>query len=64
MEAKGSHDAETWTWTSDEKMGDKIMKGRFTMKIVSPTSYNFTYEMSDDGSKWTNLMDGKATKGK
>jgi hypothetical protein len=64
MEAKGSLDANTWTWTSDEKMGDKVMKGRFTMKIVSPTSYTFTYEMSDDGSKWTNLMDGKATKGK
>ena len=63
-DSRGSLDGDTWTWTSDEKMGDKIIKGRFTMKIVSPTSYNFTFEMSPDGSKWTTVMDGKATKGK
>jgi hypothetical protein len=40
------------------------MKGRFTMKITSSTSYNFTYEMSEDGTKWTNVLEGKATKGK
>ncbi len=64
VDSKGSVDGNTWTWTNDEKMGDKVIKGRFTMNVVSPTSYTFTYEMSDDGSKWTNLMDGKATKGK
>lgn len=61
-DSRGSVDGDTWTWTSDEKMGDKPMKGRFTMKIVSPTSYNFTFEMSDDGTKWMTVMDGKATK--
>jgi hypothetical protein len=34
------------------------------MKIISPTAYNFSYEMSQDGTKWTLVMDGKATKGK
>jgi hypothetical protein len=34
------------------------------MKITSPTSYNFMFEMSPDGTKWTTVMDGKATKGK
>jgi hypothetical protein len=43
-------------------MGDKIMKGRFIMKMTSATSYNFTYEMSSDGAKWTMAVDGKATK--
>jgi hypothetical protein len=38
------------------------MKGRFTMKIVSPTSYTFKYEMSQDGTHWDTVMDGKATK--
>jgi Protein of unknown function (DUF1579) len=61
-DSRGSVDGDTWTWTSDEKMGDKTMKGRFTMKITSPTTYNFSFEMSDDGSKWTSVMDGKATK--
>jgi len=63
-DSKGSLDGDTWTWTSDEKMGPTTMKGRFTMKIVSPTSYNFLFEMSQDGSKWTTVMDGKATKEK
>ena len=62
MDSKGSVDNDTWTWTSDEKMGGTTMKGRFTMKILSPTAYNFSFEMSQDGAKWTAVMDGKATK--
>jgi len=66
MDSKGSADDSdnTWTWTSDEKMAGKMMKGRFTMKFVSPTSYTFTYLMSEDGIKWVLLMDGQATKAK
>jgi hypothetical protein len=64
-DSRGSVDGDTWTWTSDEKMGGMAMKSRFTMKITSATSYNFTFEMSQDaGAKWTLVMDGKATKGK
>lgn len=63
-DSRGSLDDDTWTWTSDEKMGGATMKGRFTMKMTSATSYNFTFEMSPDGTKWTTVMDGKATKGK
>lgn len=63
-DAKGSVDGDTWTWVSDDKMGGMAMKGRFTVKNVSATSYNFSFEMSQDGTKWTLIMDGKATKGK
>lgn len=63
-DAKGTLDGDTWIWTSDEKMGSMTMKGRFTMKMTSSTSYNFAFEMSQDGTKWTTMMDGKATKGK
>jgi hypothetical protein len=63
-DSRGSLDGDTWTWLGDEKEGGMVMKGRFTMKITSPTSYNFTFEMSQDGAKWTTVMDGKATKGK
>lgn len=64
-DSKGSVDGDTWTWINDEKMGGMTMKGRFTMKVTSPASYNFTYEMSPDGTKWSTVMDGKAAaKGK
>jgi hypothetical protein len=61
-DARGTIDGDTWTWTSDEKMGGMTMKGRFTMKNVSAKSYNFTFEMSQDGTKWSTVMEGKATK--
>jgi len=63
-DARGTVDGDTWTWTSEEKMGGMTTKGRFTVKILSPTSYSFSYEMSQDGTKWTLIMDGKATKAK
>jgi hypothetical protein len=63
-DSRGSLDGDTWTWISDEKMGGQTMKSRFTMKITSPTTYNFTFEMSQDGAKWTDVMDGKASKTK
>ncbi|MGA7908013.1 MAG: DUF1579 family protein [Candidatus Sulfotelmatobacter sp.] len=63
-DSRGAVDGDTWTWTADEKMGDTVMKGRFTMKFTSPASYSFMYETSPDGAKWTALVDGTATKGK
>ena len=63
-DSKGTLEGDTWTWTNEEKMGSTSMKGRFTMKLLSPTSYNFSFEMSPDGTKWTTVMDGKATKSK
>jgi hypothetical protein len=62
-DAKGSLDGDAWTWINDFKEGN-MTKGRFTMKVTSPTSYNFSYEASEDGTKWTLAMDGKATKAK
>lgn len=62
VNSKGSLDGDTWTWTADEKMGGMTMKGRFTMKMTSSTSYTFGYDISQDGTKWTTVMDGKATK--
>lgn len=64
VHAKGTMDGDTWTWNSDEKMGGMAMKGRFTMKNLSPASYNFKFEISQDGTTWTPVMEGKATKAK
>jgi hypothetical protein len=61
-DSKGLVDGDTWSWTSDEKMGGMTMKGRFTMKMTSATSYTFTFDMSQDGTKWETVMEGKANK--
>ncbi|HTF44874.1 MAG TPA: hypothetical protein VK641_13280, partial [Terriglobales bacterium] len=60
--SKGTVDGDTWTWAADEKMGATTVKGRYTMKVLSPTAYSFKFEMSQDGTSWTTVMDGKSTK--
>jgi len=59
----GQVSGDTWIWTSEEEMGGKMMKGKFIIKEVSPTSYTYRFDMStDDGNTWTSLVEGKATK--
>lgn len=60
--AKGTVEGDTWTWTSENKMMGKSVKERFTIKITSPTTHDFKFEMQGDDGKWTTVMDGKATK--
>jgi len=60
--SKGTVDGDAWTWVGDMKQ--PAGKGRFSEKILSPTSYSFKFEMSSDGAKWTPIMDGKCTKNK
>jgi hypothetical protein len=60
----GTVEGDNWTWTSDEKMGGQTMKGRYSVKVLSPTSYTFKFEMSPDGTNWSTVMEGKATKTK
>lgn len=61
-DSRGTVNGDTWTWTSDEKMGGMTMKGRFIMKITTATSYTFTFDMSKDGTTWSTIMEGKASK--
>ena len=61
-DSRGSQEGNTWTWTSDENFNGTPTKGRFTMKITSPTAYDFAFDISQDETKWTTVMDGKATK--
>ena len=62
--AAGTFDGTTWTWLSDENMGGQKMKGRFTVKEISPTSYTFKFEIAPAGGDFATIMDGKATKSK
>jgi hypothetical protein len=59
---KGTVEGDTWTWISEIKMGPQTVKGKFTQKILSPTSYSFKFEMSMDGTTWNLIMDGKTAK--
>jgi hypothetical protein len=43
-------------------MGGQPFHSRYTMTEVSPTSYTFKWDTSADGTKWTNVMEGKSTK--
>jgi hypothetical protein len=63
-DSRGKLEGDTWTWTSDEKMGGMTVKGRFIMKMTSTSSYTFTFDMSQDGTKWSTVMEGKAAKPK
>ena len=59
---KGTFDGDTWTWTGDSDFGGHAMKGRFVVKVVSAAAYTFRFDFSPDGTAWTNIMEGKATK--
>lgn len=61
-ESTGTVDGDTWTWTSDEHFGGNTMKGRYTMKVLSPTAYSMKFELSPDGKAWNTAMEGKSTK--
>jgi len=60
--SKGTVSGDTWTWTSTQEMGGKQMTGKFTEKILSPTAYAYKYEMTQDGTNWMSIVEGKATK--
>ncbi len=61
-QAMGQVSGKVWTWTNEEDMGGKKIKGKFTITEVSPTYYTYSFDTSTDGSTWTNVMTGKATK--
>lgn len=61
-QSKGAVEGNTWTYTSEEKMGDKTIHGRYSMTTASPDSYTYKYETSEDGTNWTLNMEGKSTK--
>lgn len=57
--ATGTVDGNKWTWTNEQKMGDKTMKGRFVVTQVSPDENTMSWSISPDGQTWSELF--KAT---
>jgi hypothetical protein len=60
--AKGTIEGDTWTYYDESKMGGKTVKGRYVMRVLSPTSYAFKWEMQGDDGQWLTVMEGKSTK--
>ena len=60
--AEGTRSGSTWTFRADELMGGKVIHGRYTMTLVTPTKMTFSWEMSEDGSSWVVMMDGTTEK--
>jgi hypothetical protein len=60
--AKGNVDGDTWTWRSETTMGPQTMKGRLTIKVLSPTVYKFRFETSADSTTWNTVLEGRDSK--
>ena len=59
---KGTVQGDTWVYNDESKMGGKTVKGRYTIKEISPTAYTFKWEMMGKDGSWTAVVEGKATK--
>ena len=60
--AKGIVDGDTWTFDGESKMGNKLIKSRFTIKIPSPDSAVMRSEVSVEGGPMTLFMELKGTR--
>ena len=62
-QATGTVSGETWTWTGKTDLGGgKSISSRFTLIETSPTVHNAKWEVSQDGTTWTVVMEGTSTK--
>jgi hypothetical protein len=64
VHAKGTLSGDTWTWINEDKMDGKTTRGRYTVKMVSPTSYTSKLELQIEGGDWFTALEAKATKTK
>jgi hypothetical protein len=62
IDAKGTVNGDTWTWTAESKMGDMKMSVRVTVKEVSETEYKFKLEMSQNGGEFALVQEATGRK--
>lgn len=60
--SRGTVDGDTWTWTNDAKIGGKLMRQHFTMKVVSPDTATYKFEMAEGDGPSNLVMEGKQTR--
>ena len=62
MQGKGTIDGDTWTFDGDSKMGNTLIKTRYTLRIPSPDSAVMRSEVSIEGGPMTLLMELKGSR--
>jgi len=60
--ALGHVQGNTWTWNSEQKMNGLTTTARYTITVISPTSYTFKSEVAAPSGGWSTVMEGKATR--
>lgn len=60
--ATGTYKSNTWTFTNEMEMNGKKFWSKFVIVETSPTLHTVKWDMSEDGKKWTTMMEGKSTK--
>jgi hypothetical protein len=59
----GTLNGDTLTWIGENNYGGMTIQSRFTIKMISSSSYTSKYEVSSDGgATWLPFWEGKATK--
>lgn len=56
----GTLNGDTWTWLSDHTIGNKIVKVRFVIKILSPAAYSFSFDTQGPEGTWSTTIEGAA----
>jgi len=59
---RGTVNGKTWTYTGEDKMQGQVIKSRYTVQEVSPTSYTFKWEMQGEGGAWLTIAEGTSKK--
>lgn len=62
IHSKGAVDGDTWTWSGERETDGVSARTRFIQQFRSAMSYDFKFEISQDGKNWITVMEGKATK--
>jgi hypothetical protein len=60
--AQGSVNGDTWILDEFWKYEGQEIQQRSTNKILSPNSYSAKFEISQDGTNFTVIMEAKVTK--
>jgi hypothetical protein len=56
--ARGQVNGDTWTWTAEGKIGDKMMKQRYSIKWTSKDAYDFKFDAGADANSMQTMMEG------
>ena len=60
----GTLTGDTWLWEGEGTMGGQPVKGRYTIKVVSPEESTWTWEMQMGNGPWTTVATGTDKKAK